>query len=132
MIVVDTNVLVYLYIETEYTAPAEALFEQDPDWHVPLLWQSEFRNVLSGMMKQGLISLTVARHIYYAAAELVNSREYRVDPMEVLRLAHSSGCSAYDCEFLHLAEYLDTVLVTMDKKLLQAFPDRTRSLETFG
>jgi len=128
MIVVDTDVLVSFYLETEYTAQAELLFEEDPDWHVPLLWQSEFRNVLAVMTKQEVLSLTVARHIYSAAAELVSDREYRVDPMEVLRLADSSGCSACDCEFIHLAEYLGTVLVTLDKGLLMAFPERTKNL----
>ena len=128
MIVVDTNILAYLYLETEYTPRVETLFEHDPDWRVPLLWQSEFRNVLSVIMKKGILSLESAWHIYYAAAETIADHEYHVDPIEVLRLSRSSGCSAYDCEFIHLAEYLDTVLVTMDKKLLKAFPERTKSL----
>ncbi len=33
-----------------------------------------------------------------------------------------TGCSAYDCEFVALAIKLNTHLVTMDKKLLRAFP----------
>ena len=32
MIVVDSNVLVYLYLPGEYTADAEALLESDPEW----------------------------------------------------------------------------------------------------
>ena len=31
MIVVDSNVLAYLYLAGDYTADAEALLEQDPD-----------------------------------------------------------------------------------------------------
>ncbi|WP_347888070.1 hypothetical protein ABHF54_10550 [Nitrosomonas europaea] len=47
MIVVDSNVLAHFYLPGEYTAAAEALFKHDPDWAVPVLWRSEFRNILA-------------------------------------------------------------------------------------
>lgn len=37
MIVVDTNVVAYLYLESEFTAGAEAQLRIDPDWAVPEL-----------------------------------------------------------------------------------------------
>jgi len=37
-------------------------------------------------------------------------------------------CSAYDCEFVALAMKLDAKFVTMDKKLLRAFPNRAIAL----
>lgn len=46
----------------------------------------------------------------------------------VLELVRASDCSAYDCEFVALAAQLDTRLVTMDKKLLRAFPARAVAL----
>ena len=36
MIVVDTNVIVYLYLPTEFTEQAEQLLEQEPVWAAPL------------------------------------------------------------------------------------------------
>lgn len=51
MIVVDTNVLAYLYLPGEYTAAAEALLAHDPDWAAPVLWRSEFRNILAGYLR---------------------------------------------------------------------------------
>jgi predicted nucleic acid-binding protein len=46
----------------------------------------------------------------------------------VLDLVSQSKCSAYDCEFVALANLLGTVLVTEDKPLLKAFPKVCRSL----
>lgn len=43
------------------------------------------------------------------------------------QLANTSGCSAYDCEFVALAKDVEVSLVTADKKLLNAFPQTTIS-----
>jgi predicted nucleic acid-binding protein len=46
----------------------------------------------------------------------------------VLPLSTESKCSAYGCEYVALAEFLDLVLVTAGGKLAKAFPLRTRIL----
>ncbi len=46
----------------------------------------------------------------------------------ILELVRDSDCSAYDCEFIALANKLQVKLVTMNAKLLRAFPKRTISL----
>jgi predicted nucleic acid-binding protein len=46
MIVVDSNVLAYLYLLGERTADAEALPGQELEWAAPFPWRSEFRNIL--------------------------------------------------------------------------------------
>ena len=55
--------------------------------------------------------------------------EFDVDSSTVLALVRDSGCSAYDCEFIALAQQLGTPLVTMDKKLLKAFPGCAMALQ---
>lgn len=47
MIVVDTNLIGYLYLESQYAPQAEQTLRKDADWVAPLLWRSEFRNVLA-------------------------------------------------------------------------------------
>lgn len=128
MIVVDSNVLAYLYLPGEYTAAAEALLEQDPDWAAPILWRSEFRNILAGYIRRKAITFEQANSLQREAESLLAGSEFEVDSLSVLELVRDSDCSAYDCEFVALAMKLDTKLVTMDKKLLHGFPKRAIAL----
>ena len=128
MIVVDSNVLIYLYLPTEYTANAEALLARDPEWAAPILWRSEFRNVLAGYMRRKAITFDQACALQSEAESLLAASEFEIDSRAVLELVRDSDCSAYDCEFIALATQLDTKLVTMDKKLLRAFPKRAVAL----
>lgn len=122
MIVVDSNVLAYLYLPGEYTAVAEALMEHDPDWVAPILWRSEFRNILAGYMRRGKLTFEQAQALQSEAEDLLSGAEYEVDSRSVMELVRDSECSAYDCEFVALAMKLDTKLVTMDGKVLRSFP----------
>jgi predicted nucleic acid-binding protein len=122
MIVVDSNVLAYLYLPGEYTAAAEALLEQDSDWAAPILWRSEFRNILAGYLRRKAITFEQANSLQLEAESLLEGAEFELESLAVLELVRDSDCSAYDCEFIALAMKLDTKLITMDKKLLRAFP----------
>lgn len=128
MIVVDTNVLAYLYLPTEFSAAAESLLERDGEWFAPVLWRSEFRNILAGYMRRQTLSLDQARALQAEAESLLAGNEREVDSARVLELVRDSDCSAYDCEFAALAIALGTTLVTMDRKLLKAFPQVAKSL----
>ena len=128
MIVVDSNVLAYLYLPGDYTAAAEDLLEHEPEWAAPVLWRSEFRNILLGHMRRKAITFEQAHRLQREAESLLDGTEFEVDSLTVFELARGSDCSAYDCEFVALAMKLDTRLVTMDKKLLRAFPQRTTPL----
>ena len=130
MIVVDSNVLAYLYLPGEYTAAAEVLLEHDSDWAAPILWRSEFRNILAGYMRRKAITFEQANSLQREAESLLEGAEFELESVAVLELVRDSDCSAYDCEFIALAMKLDTKLVTMDKKLLRAFPKRAIALST--
>jgi len=131
VIVVDTNIIAYLYLQGEHTAQAEKVLQKDSEWMAPLLWRAEFRNVLAFYFRQGLLSLDDVRAIMQEAELLLKGREYGVSSMRVLDLVAASRCSAYDCEFVVLAQDLDVPLVTADKKVLAAFPETAVSMYAF-
>lgn len=122
MIVVDSNIVAYLYLPGDYTAAAEALLESEPAWAAPILWRSEFRNILAGYIRRGSLTFPQALALQSEAESLLDGAEHEVDSPSVLELVRDSDCSAYDCEFVALAMKLGTRLVTMDGKLLRAFP----------
>jgi predicted nucleic acid-binding protein len=122
VIVVDSNVIAYLYLPGEHTAKAEALLERDAHWASPLLWRSEFRSILAGYMRRGTLTFEAARSLQLEAENLLSGAEHEVDSRLVLELVRDTDCSAYDCEFAALAIALGVKLVTMDRKLLTAFP----------
>jgi predicted nucleic acid-binding protein len=128
MIVVDTNVIAYLWLPGERTAAAERLLKADPDWNAPLLWRSEFRNVLGGCLRRGDVRLETAVQIADAAEGQLRGREFLVPSAQVLARVEESDCSAYDCEFVVLAQELGVALVTSDEMVLRSFPAFTRPL----
>jgi predicted nucleic acid-binding protein len=123
VIVVDSNVVAYLYLSGEHTEAAEALLSADPAWAAPLLWRSELRNILAGYLRRGALTFDGIQAIQAQAESLLEGREFEVTSSEVLDLVATSDCSAYDCEFVALAQRLGVRLVTQDKKLLKAFPE---------
>ncbi len=123
MIVVDTNLLVYLLLPTTHAVQADAVLLKDPDWVGPALIHSEFRNVLLGAVRRKEVEADDARALLDRATEVITVPEGAVDGQAVLSLALESGCSAYDCEFAWLARALRVPLVTADRQVLGAFPD---------
>jgi predicted nucleic acid-binding protein len=131
MIVVDTNIIGYLFLSSEQSILAERALRKDSEWAAPILWRSELRNVLALYMRRKLIRLEHAQHIMDGALELLRGREYEVSSYEVLRLASESTCSVYDCEFIAAANDLKAPLITVDKELLREFPSVAVSLAMF-
>jgi predicted nucleic acid-binding protein len=128
VIVVDTNMVAYLFLPTVHTPRVEALFDRDPEWAAPALWRSELRNVLAQYLRRRALTFAAACDIQAEAESLLAGNEYDVSSVSVLELARDSGCSAYDCEFVALAQRLGVKLVTSDAQVLRAFPKTAVSL----
>lgn len=131
MIVVDTNVLIHYWLESPDHPSARALFDTDPNWYAPYLWRSEFRNVVALKMRHAGLSLDRARNAISRAEQQMYSHELFVDPFAVLDLVASSTCTAYDCEFVALADELRVPLITTDKQILRDFPRIARRLADY-
>lgn len=131
MIVVDTNTIAYLLISGKRSDQARAVLQKDSEWAAPLLWRSEFRNILALYLRQKLLDLNQTLQFMQEAELLMQGGEYEVTSSRVLSLASTSSCSAYDCEFVALAQDLGVPLVTSDGKLLKEFPTTTMSMDSF-
>jgi predicted nucleic acid-binding protein len=132
MIVADSNIIAYLYLPSDYSDLAAGLLAKDSHWVAPLLWRSEMRNVLAAYLRRNILNFHQIYKIQQEAEDLLRDREFELESSDVLRLVASSDCSAYDCEFVALAQRLKCKLVTMDKKILVNFPDIAQALTDFA
>ena len=124
MIVVDTNVVAYAVLPGEQSAAALALAERDPDWVSPPLWRLELRNVLATLMRVRGLPLAGALAAFAAAEEQVGDASLGPSTEECLRIAARGRISAWDAEFVFVAEAMGVSLVSADRRLARAFPDR--------
>ncbi len=131
MIVVDTNIIAYLFISGEYSQPAEQLLSEDPSWAAPILWRSEFRSVLGQYLRKNILNLSEILLMIQQAEALLTGREYQISSPHVMKLLSSSKCSAYDLEFIALAQYLNIPLITTDKKILKEHPGIAKSVNSY-
>lgn len=131
MIVADTNVIAALILGGERHLEASRVFERDPRWTAPRLWRSEFCNVLASTMRIQGLPLATALEAIDKAQSLLVTAPTEPTPEAILRLAQASGATAYDCEYVALADVLDVPLVTADRKLAERFPARAVKLADF-
>lgn len=132
MIVVDSNIVCYYALPGVRTAVVDRLRARDPHWCVPPIWRSEFRNVVLGQIRRGAMDLGAAQELVALTEAMLRESEFAVDSSAVLARAAESGCTAYDCEYVVLAEDLGVPLVTSDKQVLAAFPDRAVAPEQYA
>ena len=128
MIVVDTNILLCLYLPGPHTDDCIQLLERDPQWAGPSRWRSEFCNTLLLYLRKKLITPAFAVEAVEAAGLLIAHREYVPASVSVIDLAMQSNCTYYDCEFVAVARSLSITLVTQHRALLKAFPGDAMSL----
>ncbi len=131
MIVVDSNILAYCWLNGTHTARAQAVRIADPDWQVPLLWRSELRSILAGYMRDGSLSATEAVRVMEHIERDLEGSEHLVPSEGVIRVVQTTTLSAYDAEFVALARALSVPLVTEDRGVLRACPEMAVTLAGF-
>lgn len=131
MIVADSNLIAYLHLPSQKQSVADAVLMKDSQWRVPPLWKSEFRSILFAYMRTQGMDLKTAEAHWANALEHLGQYEVEPNPANVLAKAANSQISAYDAEFIVVAEELETQLVTSDRQLLESFPAIAISPENF-
>jgi predicted nucleic acid-binding protein len=130
MIVVDANVIVAFVTVHEFTGLARAAALRE-EWTAPILWRSEVRSALARLMRARRIRLEDAQAVY-KRAEMKMWKDCSVRAEKVLEYCAHSACSAYDCEYVVLAEDLGLRLVTLDEPLIKHFPKTALHLRDYA
>ena len=87
-----------LMLPTAANAEVAMVLRQDPNWRLPPLWRSEFRQVLLKYVRSDLAKPEQALALWHKALERFELSEQPVAGHQVLALAIATGCSTYDAE----------------------------------
>jgi len=131
MIVADTNLIAQLILRLDQTPKAQAVYRVDPEWRMPSLWRHEFLNVLASYLRFDRVPITLLLTAWNRALALFENTTHEIDMPEALRLAGECGISAYDAQYVTLAQTLNVPLITEDRKLLRAVPHQTLSISQY-
>ncbi|MHB8791974.1 MAG: type II toxin-antitoxin system VapC family toxin [Thermoleophilia bacterium] len=123
-IVIDTSVAAKWFLPEPLSDEADAVLEQARLGRLllssPDLISYEFANILWKRQKKGELSSSQAMEIMFDFERLpIELVPAEVLGAEALKIACSTGCTAYDGAFVALAAGLKCRLLTADRKLVQ-------------
>jgi predicted nucleic acid-binding protein len=98
---------------------AERIAQRDPDWIVPHLWRYEVTNVLTTLARNKVIQPELAEAAILDAVLLASPAEAPIDQVTALRTALRLGISAYDAQYITLAQSRGVRCVTGDDRLVR-------------
>ncbi len=122
-VVVDTNVLIELFLPTQNAQAVQDLWTGETEWWLPALWICASRHLHLKFLRAGRLDLNTALNNLSDAEKTFLPQTVAVDSAEALRLAAQHGFSSYEAEFIVLALQLAYPLLTFDQKVLQLFPN---------
>ena len=127
MIVVDASVVAFLLIDGELTDAVRELHRINPDWVTPPILNHEMLNILAAVGSAEGNSAAM-EGVWRDVRALVASRQQVPDPVRSLRLGVELGISGNEAQYLCLADSLGLPLITQERNLLQAAPQRAVSV----
>lgn len=122
MIVSDCTLIVQFFLTTPETELARRIAMADDVWLVPPLWRSELRSVLRKYLLRDELTVERCIDVTFAAEARLSGGETQVSSAAVMNLVATSRCSAYDAEYISLAQSFSIPLVTSDRRLCESFP----------
>lgn len=129
MLLVDTNILVSLVIDNNWTNMAQMLHQRDTDWHTECHALVELTNVMVRYQRNKLMTSEEALLGIAKIERAVRPQIHNVTGRDAFLAAIECDCSAYDARFLVVARHSGMRLVTEDRKLRIKAPGLTQSLE---
>jgi hypothetical protein len=112
------------------TRTSPEVFLRDHEWSAPILWRSESPTSLRGRWWRGDLRRAGGGDPP-ARGRAPDGRHSPCRRSASCSSSRRRPCSAYDCEFVALAQYLKTSLVTSDRDVLRAFPQIALSPDRF-
>jgi predicted nucleic acid-binding protein len=131
VIVADANILIYLMAQLAQSDLALQAYQRDPDWVAPDIWRHEFANVLVTFVRTGALDLHRAIRLMEEAEEAMDRHTFSMDLRESMALANRLGLSAYDAQYVLLAQNLGVLCVTEDQRILARAKGTAVSLRQF-
>ena len=128
MLVVDTNIIVPLYVRASASDAVRELRERDAVWRTDPFVLIEFSNVLATYERARYLTKAMAQECLAHAQSFLRPHHFSVKHEAALELAIRHRLTAYDGRFLALAHQLGSPLVTEDARLRAAAPALTQSL----
>jgi len=132
MIVVDANLIVYRYVSGPLSSLARAALDRDADWRTASMWRCEFAGAVVNMIRAKILDQNDALEAMSNAANEMSARTSDVPQENVVRIALRDGISAYDAQYIALAELLNLKCVTADGPLARKAPHTTILLSDFA
>jgi predicted nucleic acid-binding protein len=132
VIVADTNLIIYLLIDSEQTPFAEQCGKRDPFWVAPAVWRHELINALSQHVRLRGLAMDDAMAALATADGLIETVTLRGLDEQIMRWSADHGLAGYDAEFAVAAELLDVRLITADKALIRECNGRAVSPRDFA
>jgi predicted nucleic acid-binding protein len=122
VIVVDANIVVGSVVDSDVSSKARRVASRDRAWILPPLWLYETTSSITTLVRAGALTAELARTALADARQLASDREVPVDQVDVLRVAIRFGISAYDAQYIALAEQYGVRCVTNDRELARRAP----------
>lgn len=131
MIVVDANILVSCVTETTHSPLARRVAAKDPKWILPALWQYEVTSAITVFIRSRVLRMEQGIAAMEECRSLVAGREAAVDQIQACRLAVDLGISAYDAQYVALAQSYGVHCVSADQPLARKTPGLVIHLADF-
>jgi len=123
-------ILAYAVVDVpDHTSAVNELLETGHAWAAPPPWPSELRNVLlqyvrvsEGTRPGETVSMEDARRKMGLAETLIGQRTVPIGSDAVFGVVEATDLSAYDGEYVALAQKVEVPLVIADRAILGAVP----------